>query len=272
VRRRGTGLARKVRCGMVLLVMLGLCAAAWAQRAETVPEAGSVGGVAADGLRGQDAAKDQGTDQGQGKADDDGQSGFVIEPTEAPPTYLQGPYHVRLYGRGNYVPMLRWKLEKGKLPPGIKLTDDGWLQGAAQQAGEFQFVISAKDGNQPPQAVQKGFSIKVTDAMTVAWKTPPHVSGNRIDGSVEVANLTADDIDLTFDVKAIASDGRATEIGYQNFPLKKGTAGMVLPFGDTLPHGAYLVNVSVEGAIPKRSAFYREQLQTPGPLHVLTEP
>jgi hypothetical protein len=258
---------------MALLVMLGLCARAGAQRAEVAQKAGSAtGGVATDESRGQDAAKDQGKDQDQGKADDDSQSGLVIGPTELPPTYLQGPYQVKLNAQGNYVPTLHWKVESGKLPPGITLSEDGLLQGAARQTGEFQIVISVKDGNQPPQAVQRGFSIKVMDAMTVAWKTPPRVNGNRIDGSVEVSNMTVDDIDLTYDVKAIASDGRATEIGYQHFPLKKGTMGMALPFGDTLPHGAYVVNVSVEGAIPRRNAFYRQLLQTPGPLHVVVEP
>ena len=196
-------------------------------------------------------------------APDDDKDGLVIGPAELPGTYPQGPYQFVFYARGNYVPVLHWRVESGALPPGIKLDDNGALHGAAQRAGEFQFTVSVKDGGQPQQAVQKVFTIKVVDAITVAWKDPAHVTANRIDGSVEVTNTTADDIDLTFDGKAVAENGRATEIGYQRFPLKKGTVGMTLPFGETLPHGGYMVYVNVVGEIAKRNAIYREQMKTP---------
>jgi hypothetical protein len=199
-------------------------------------------------------------------------NGLTILPTELPDTYPHGPYHVLFYPRGNYVPVLHWKLKSGALPPGIKLEDNGLLHGEAERAGEFQFVVSVKDGGQPQQAVQKAFTIKVVEAITLAWKNPAHVAGNRIEGSVEVSNTTVDDIDLTFDVKAVAENGRATEIGYQHFPLKRGTTAMVLPFGETLPHGAYIVNVNVVGEVAKRNAIYRQQLQTPKPLQVTVGP
>jgi hypothetical protein len=89
---------------------------------------------------------------------------------------------------------------------------------------------------------------------------------------VEVSNTTADDIDLTFDVKAVAENGRATEIGYQRFPLKKGTTGMALPFGETLPHGGYVIYVNVNGEVAKRNAIYKEQMQTPAALQVVVGP
>ena len=198
--------------------------------------------------------------------------GLVIEPEELPGTYPQGTYEVRFHARGNYVPVLHWKLEKGALPAGIKLEDDGNLHGQAQRAGEFQFTVSVRDGGQPQQAVQKQFTIKVVDAIAVAWKVPAHVNVSRIEGSVEVSNTTADDMDLTFDVKAVAENGRATEIGYQRFPLKRGTENMALPFGETLPHGAYMVYVNVNGEVAARNAIYKQQLQTPRPLQVVVGP
>jgi hypothetical protein len=198
--------------------------------------------------------------------------GLLIVPEELPDTYPHGDYHVHFHGQGNFVPVLHWKVESGTLPPGIKLEDGGLLHGAAERAGEFHFVISVRDGNQPQQGVQKAFTIKVVEAIAVAWKNPAQVSGNRIEGSVEVSNTTVDDIDLTFDVKAVAENGRATEIGYQHFSLKRGTVGMALPFGETLPNGAYIVNVNVVGEVAKRNAIYREQLQTPKPLQVMVEP
>jgi hypothetical protein len=240
-----TEFACRFGCSTVLLAMLGLAAS---------------NGLAAP------------SDQDKDDQDKDGDASLIIEPTELPTTYPQGPYHVKFSGRGDYVPTLHWKILSGALPPGITLADDGLLQGTAQRAGEFHFVVAVMDGGQPQQAVQKGFVIKVLDAITLAWKAPAHVNGNRIEGSVEVSNTTVDDIDLTFDVKAVAENGRATEIGYQHFVLTKGTLGMTLPLGETLPHGNYVVNVTVVGEVAKRNAIYREQLQTPGPLHVAVGP
>ncbi|HWY22923.1 MAG TPA: putative Ig domain-containing protein [Candidatus Acidoferrum sp.] len=199
-------------------------------------------------------------------------NGLVIESSELPRTYPHGPYQVALGVRGNYVPVLHWKVVSGTLPPGITLDDSGVLRGQAERAGEFQFVVVVRDGGNPQQAVQKGFVIKVVEGITVAWKVPAHVTGNRIDGSVEVTNSTADDMDLTFDVKAVAENGRATEIGYQHFPLKRGTIGMTLPFGETLPHGGYVVYVNVVGEVAKRNAIYKQQMQTPRALQVIVGP
>jgi hypothetical protein len=201
----------------------------------------------------------------------DKDEGLTIEPTELPGTYPHGTYQVVFHAHGHYVPPLQWRVESGTLPPGIRL-DDGVLHGEAERAGEFQFVIVVRDGGQPQQAVHKGFSIKVVDGITVTWKVPPHVTDNRIDGSVEVTNATADVVDLTFDVKAVNENGRATEIGYQHFPLKRGTVGIVLPFGETLPHGDYMVYVDVNGEIAKHNAIYKEQLKTPAALQVVVGP
>jgi hypothetical protein len=202
----------------------------------------------------------------------DQEEGLVIEPTELPATYPRGSYQVVFRPRGKSVPPLRWKLEKGALPDGIKLEETGMLHGEAERAGEYHFTLSVKDSGNPQQAVQRDFTIKVVEALTVAWKVPAHVTGNRIDGSVEVSNTTADDIDLTFDVKAVNENGRATEIGYQHFPLKKGTTAMLLPFGETLPHGTYMVYVDVNGEIANRNAIYKQQMKTPVALQVVVGP
>jgi len=79
-------------------------------------------------------------------------------------------------------------------------------------------------------------------------------------------------MDLTFDVKAVAENGRATEIGYQHFLLKNQTAEMVLPFGDTLPHGAYKVYINAVGEVAKRNVIYKQQLKTPSALQVVVGP
>ena len=210
-------------------------------------------------------AQDKGTTQADANAAE-------IEPGALPVTYAKGAYQVNLRVRGNFVPVLQWRVEKGALPPGITLDENGGLRGEAQRAGEFQFVVAVRDGGKPQLAIEKAYVIKVVEALTVAWKVPAHVNANRIEGSVEVTNATVDDVDLTFDVKAVAEDGRATEIGYQHFPLKKGTIGMALPFGENLPHGAYVVYVNVNGEVARRNAIYKRRLQTPAALQVVVGP
>jgi hypothetical protein len=210
---------------------------------------------------------------GKSAAAVEGQNGgLMIGPEELPGTYAHGGYRVNLQAWGNYVPVLHWSLGSGALPAGIVLDENGFLHGEAQRAGEFHFVLLVKDGGQPQQVVQKAFSIKVVDGIQVAWKVPAHVTGNRIEGSVEVTNATADDVDLTFDVKAVAENGRATEIGYQHFPLTKGTIGMALPFGETLPFGGYTIYVNVVGEVAKRNAIYKQQMQSPAALQVVVGP
>ncbi len=257
---------RRVKYLSAVLCSVALCLAASGQAGagQKNPDAGGVQKNVSDKTAGDAAPQESAT------ASSD--NGLVIEPTELPPTYPHGPYQVKFHARGNYVPVLHWRVERGRLPAGIMLDDNGLLHGEAQKEGEFQFVVAVKDGGKPQLAVHKGFVIKVVQAITVAWKVPAHVNANRIEGSVEVSNTTVDDVDLTFDVKAVAENGRATEIGYQHFPLKRGTLGMVLPFGETLPDGGYVVYANVVGEVAKRNAIYREQLQTPAPLQVATAP
>src|SRR5947209_6056248 len=52
-------------------------------------------------------------------------AGLVIEnDSPLPETYPRGYYEIRFRAHGG-VPVLHWRLEKGALPPGIKLEDDG---------------------------------------------------------------------------------------------------------------------------------------------------
>jgi hypothetical protein len=247
-------MVRILDCVLAWALVLAMGGGASGQTAATSPEQTSTGQAAAD-----QAAADKG-------------GGLVIEPEELPVTYPQAPYEVKLYGRGDYVPTLHWRLASGVLPRGITLDENGELRGTAERAGEFEFVVEARDGGKPRQGAQRAFVIKVVDGITLVWKVPAHVTASRIDGSVAVSNTTPDDMDLTFDAKAVAENGRATEIGYQHFLLKKGTVGMTLPFGETLPHGAYVVYVNVAGEVAKRNAIYRQRMQTPGALQVVVGP
>lgn len=214
--------------------------------------------------------------QGQGAAaqptPDQSESELVIQNDPLlPETYPHANYEVLFRARGG-VPELHWRVEKGDLPPGMKLEEHGLLHGQPEHAGEFHFTIAVRDSSQPQQGVQKEFTLRVLAALTLRWKLEAHVNGNRIEGSAEVSNTTPDEIDLTFIVLAVPANGRAVAIGYQHFPLKRGTLDMELPFGETLPRGGYVVHVDAIGEVPPRNVIYRERMQTPSALQVNVGP
>jgi hypothetical protein len=196
---------------------------------------------------------------------------LVIENAELPDGYPGAPYELLFHARGG-VPVLHWRVEKGALPAGIKLEDDGLLHGATERAGEYRFTVSVTDSGKPQQAVQKEFVLRVVQAMALKWKVPAYVAGSRIQGSAEISNTTPDDLVLTFYVLAVAGNGRATAIGYQHFLLHRGTTDMTLPFGETLPRGAYVVHVDAVGEVEKKNLIYRERMETPAPLQVAIGP
>lgn len=200
------------------------------------------------------------------------EAGLIIEgDRELPEGFPHRHYEFRFHAR-NGVSVLHWKVEKGELPAGMKLDDTGLLFGEPERPGEYQFTVSVTDGGNAQTAVQKGFLLRVVSGIILNWKIPAHVTGNRIEGSAQVSNVTPDDIDLTFVVMAVAGNGRATAIGYQHFVLKRSTMAMELPFGETLPHGGYVVHVDAVGEVAPRNLIYRERMQTPGPLQVAVSP
>ena len=196
---------------------------------------------------------------------------LIIETSSLPSGYTRGTYTFTLRAHGG-IPRLHWKVEEGELPPGLKLEDDGRLRGAPEKPGAYRFTVSVTDNAKPQQAVEREFVLNVLRALVLEWKMPPHVAGSRIEGSVQVANETPEDFDFTFYVLAVSENGRATAIAYQRFPLKKGTMDFEIPFGDTLPSGAYVVHADAVGEVAEKNQIYRARLQTPGPLQVAVGP
>lgn len=184
----------------------------------------------------------------------------IVNNSPLPDISPLGNYEVRLLARGGPAPF-QWHLEKGALPPGIQLETNGLIHGEARSGGEFHFTVSVHDASN--ERARKDFVILVHSALEITWKTMAHVSGSRIDGSVEVSNATHDDMDLTFIVLAVAPNGRATAIGYQHFTLRQGTKKQELPFGDTIAHGTYVLYVDAVGEVVAKNVIYRRQLKTP---------
>lgn len=206
------------------------------------------------------------------EGDPAGESALVIESeSPLPDTFPQAKYEFWFQARGG-VPALHWRVERGALPPGFQLDDDGRLHGQSDRPGEFRLAVSVRDGSRPQQAVQKEFVLRVVSGLTLAWKNVARVSGSRIEGSAEVSNATPDDMDLTFIVMAVPGNGRAVAIGYQHFVLRRGAIAKELPFGESLPHGGYVVHVDVIGEVAAKKLIYRERMQTPSMLQVTVGP
>jgi hypothetical protein len=215
---------------------------------------------------GNDQTEAQEVQQGRSESD------LIIEgDPQLPETYPHASYEFRFRVWGG-VPPLHWRIERGALPPGLKLEDDGLLHGSPEHTGEFEFTISVTDSGQPQRIVQKVFVLRVRSAMVLNWKSQARVNGNRIEGSAQISNTTADDIDLTFIVLAVPENGRAVAIGYQHFLLRRGTLTQELPFGETLPRGGYVVHIDAVGEVPARNVIYRERMQTPTVLQVNVGP
>jgi hypothetical protein len=53
--------------------------------------------------------------------------------------------------------------------------------------------------------------------------------------------------------------------------MAKGTS-KDLPFGETLPHGGYVIHVDVVGEVAKTNTIYHQRLETSGPLQVTVGP
>ena len=188
-----------------------------------------------------------------------------------PDTYPRAHYEWGFHAKGG-VPPMHWRVDNNTLPRGMTLEEGGRLHGEIDHAGEFRILVVVTDSGKPQQSVQKEFVLRVISALSLKWLVPAYVTGNRIQGSASVSNTTPDDIDLTFIVEAVAENGRGTAIGYQHFVLHPRTVDMSLPFGEILPHGAYIVHVDAVGEVEKKRLIYRERMQTPGPLQVTVGP
>ncbi len=180
-------------------------------------------------------------------------------------------FHVLLHATGG-VPPYVWSVAGGDLPEGVTLTPEGLLAGRPATPGTFTFTLKVEDSGHPAHTITRDFRAVVAASMLLEWLQLPKVRDNRIDGVVQVSNGSGDTFDLTVIIVAVADNGRATAIGYEHFPLKAGATSVKIPFGNTLPHGGYVIHADAIAEIPTRNAILRQRLQTPQPLQVLQGP
>lgn len=188
-----------------------------------------------------------------------------------PPLDAGVDFHILFHASGGAPPYV-WSVASGDLPEGVTLTPEGLLAGRPTKPGAVAFVVKVEDSGRPAHSITKEFKAVATASLLLEWLQPPKVHDNRIDGSVQVSNGSKDTFDLTVIIVAVAENGRATAIGYEHFPLKAGDTNLPISFGNTLPHGAYVIHADAVAEIPTRNAILRQRLQTPQPLQVTQGP
>jgi Putative Ig domain len=182
-----------------------------------------------------------------------------------PKAILTSHYEVKLEAKGGVAPR-SWELVDGHLPPGLTLDDSGLISGTPSALGQFRFVLEVSDSDDPPDTRDREFVLNVLSALAVEWKNAPAVTQGGINGSLKLANQTADDVDLTMIVVAVNEVSKAFVLGYQHFILAAGTTVPEIAFGSGLPRGDYIVHADVIGEVPEKSSIYRTRLQTAEPL------
>jgi hypothetical protein len=188
-----------------------------------------------------------------------------------PPLDAGVEFHMLLHASSG-VPPYVWSVASGDLPEGVTLTPEGLLAGRPTKPGAFTLTLKVEDSGRPAHTINKEFRGVVAASLLIEWLQPPKVRDNRIDGVVQLSNGSTDNFDLTVIIVAVAENGRATAIGYEHFPLKAGAISVQIPFGNTLPHGAYVIHADAIAEIPARKAILRQRLQTPHPLQVTQGP
>ena len=161
---------------------------------------------------------------------------------------------------------LTWKMTGGKLPPGLKLNPTrGSISGVPTAPGAYRFAVAVTDSNIPAMQIQREFTLVVTAALSIEWKQPPAVDGEKLAGSVVVSNYTAQDFTLTVIVMAVNQIGRATALGYQEFTLRSG-GEQVIPFGSSPGTGTYAVHADAVAEVASTNTIYRARKQTAAAL------
>jgi hypothetical protein len=194
-------------------------------------------------------------------------AGPTILTEKLPRAALRSDYDFTLQAKGGTEPY-KWAIEEGKLPPGMKLSEDGVLSGRPAAEGEFRFLVSVTDSSARPEARARWMVLRVVASLSIEWKHLPQLQGDTILGAVEVTNSTDDDFDLTVIVVAVNEVGKAFALGYQHFTLKRQTKELIIEFGSSLPRGAYVVHADAVAEIAAKERIHRARMQTPEPLRV----
>jgi hypothetical protein len=196
---------------------------------------------------------------------------IVFATAPLPKGFLRQPYHFKLEAQGGITP-LRWEVTNGSLPEGVELAPDGTLSGAPTEVDSFVFRVTVTDSGKPVAQKKKEYTVEVVAPLVVEWSKRPRITGHRLDAAIRVSNQTGEDFDFTLVALAVNENGRATAVGYQHFTLKKNTDEFEIPFGETLPQGAYDLHVDAVGEVESTNTIFRARLAPADKLQVVQGP
>ncbi len=189
--------------------------------------------------------------------------------TAALPAPVAGAhYDVQLQATGGQPPY-KWSVTAGALPAGIHIDPpSGLLVGTPAQPGPFGFTVRVADSSTPPQTAERAFLSEAVPSVEVRWVRPPRVENGGIFSSVQVANHLPKEIRLTLIIEGVNDIGKAFVLGYQHTLLAGKKLTPEIPFGTTLPRGAYMVYVNAVGVKPQSETLFRALRQNPSILQV----
>jgi hypothetical protein len=191
---------------------------------------------------------------------------FAITTSGLPNGVVGDAYKFELQSSNGLAPVI-WQTSDGQLPPGLRLDPKtGVIGGTPNQIGTYVFTIQASD--QSNSSIRRSYVINIgTRTLNIVWRDYPKVDGTSIAGGVEVLNPSDDPYDLTVIIVAVDEHDKAWALGYQHFtfpPLSR----QQIPFGSTLPDGAYVVNADAVGEVTAKNVIRRARIVTPQSLTV----
>ena len=176
-------------------------------------------------------------------------------------------YSVQFSARGGTRPLL-WEVIEGDLPPGMQLdADSGFLSGTPTSAGDYRFILSVTDSGEPRSVAQGEFVLSVREAVVIGWSAIPAVENNGISGQLTIRNNTSHSVNATVIVVALNEIDKAFALGYQHWMLAP-LGDTDIPFGASLPFGAYIVHADAIAEDPSTNQIYRTALQISAPLSI----
>lgn len=95
----------------------------------------------------------------------------IVNGTVLLPASPHAGYRLELHAEGGVSPY-HWTVERGHLPPGLILQDDGTIQGQAEVPGEYSFDASVTDSSHQPRTLHQPFLLRV------AWNGLAVVTSN----------------------------------------------------------------------------------------------
>jgi hypothetical protein len=113
----------------------------------------------------------------------------IVNGTSLPTASPHADYRLELHAEDGVSPY-HWTIDRGHLPPGLVLQDDGTIHGQAEVPGEYSFDASVTDSGKTPHTLHQPFLLRVTWNGLAVTTSNPELPWARA-GSEYSARLTA---------------------------------------------------------------------------------